>query len=414
MYHMLTEGVKRRILQELRHFWSYHPRYPDIVDHIQGKYSFRNKPQYGIILKSSSANTMQLSADNFLGTVESYAMLTTVGNSPGLSVEWIQEDTRAIQVNGGAFPSPPGVYYIEVVEADPSTVSPPYTKDRTFDFYVDPTLDVRNESLAKTGPLTWQTTQPFIAGTMRLFEMPGSVLMVEGVNYTTDPDTGEVTVVNPVPTRMWLSADYRYAAPTTGPWRILENFSHINAIPGVVLAFGRRVSAGDKQAVVVTNRRAPTAQEFGGRWEINLDLDVTARDVQSQQEISDATVMFLWAIARPRLSTEGIEITSVSMGGESEEIYDENGDDYFYNASLSLTINSDWAVHVPLDVTIRKVSAQTETQAELVAGMTDDELINADPNDIQSIEMMASLGLRYIQDPLYMIGRNVLSREIIR
>ena len=412
MFHFLTEAAKRRIIMELRRFWAYHPKYPDIVDNIQGKYSFKERPSYGIILKASSANTMQLSADNFLGTVESYVMLTRVGDSPGLSVEWVREDARAIQENDGVFPSAPGVYYAEVLVAE--NAGAPYSKEPVHEFYVDPLLDVRDESLSKTGPLEWQATRPFLAGSLRLYEMPGSIPMVEGVNYTADADAGAVTVTQPVPPKMWLSADYRYPAPSTGPWRIAENFATTGAIPGVVLAFGRRVTAGDRFAVVVTDRRQPTALEYGGRWEISIDLDVTARDVQSQQEIADATVMYLWGIARLRLSTEGIELTTVSMGGESEEVYDENGDDYFYNASLSLTLNTDWAVHVPLDVTIRKVSPQTTAQADLVAAMTDAELSVADPDTVQNIAMLESLGLRYIQDPQFFLGGRTPPREVIR
>ena len=99
MYYFLTEAVKRRFLLELRNFWSYHPRYRDIVDHIQGKYSFRERPSYGIILKTASANQVQLSADNFVGTVVSYVQLAKYQDKPGLAVEWlslihISEPTR--------------------------------------------------------------------------------------------------------------------------------------------------------------------------------------------------------------------------------------------------------------------------------------------------------------------------------
>ncbi len=52
MYNFLTEATKRRFILELRRFWQYHPKYRDIVDHIQNKYSFRERPQYGIILKT--------------------------------------------------------------------------------------------------------------------------------------------------------------------------------------------------------------------------------------------------------------------------------------------------------------------------------------------------------------------------
>jgi hypothetical protein len=78
-----------------------------------------------------------------------------------------------------------------------------------------------------------------------------------------------------------------------------------------------------------------------------------ARDVRDQRQITDRTAMYVYSILRSHLSSRGIELKEMSIGGESEEIYDENGDDYFYNATISFTLESDWFVWVPLDITIR-------------------------------------------------------------
>jgi hypothetical protein len=51
----------------------------------------------------------------------------------------------------------------------------------------------------------------------------------------------------------------------------------------------------------------------------------------------------------------GIEMMSLSLGGESEESYDENGDDYFYTGSFSIQIQTDWSVQVPLGIVIQRV-----------------------------------------------------------
>lgn len=410
MYYHLTEALKRRFIEELRRYWSYHPRYRDIVDHIVGKYSQRERPQYGIILKTASANQVQLSADNFVGTVISYVQLAQVGDKPGIAVEWVREDGRAIQdataANGGVpiFPSAPGVYYIDIVQRDEN--APGFVADPQFDFYVDPLLDVRDEPLTRVDAFTYQATQPFLAGTTRVYEMPGGIPLVPGVNYTEDADTGRIVVVEPVPPGAYLIVDYRYAAPSTGPWAIQPMFSNVGAIPGVELMFGRRVEAGDQLAVVVYSQRQPTAEEYGGRWEISVDFDVVASDEYAQQEIVDASIQYLWGVARNRLSTEGIEITSVSMGGESEEIRDETGDDYFFNASFSVTTLTDWAIRVPLDATIRAVSMQSVARRDLTAAMSEEELAAADPATLQNLLLYRSLGLRHVQDPFYAVGNN--------
>ena len=47
------------------------------------------------------------------------------------------------------------------------------------------------------------------------------------------------------------------------------------------------------------------------------------------------------------------------MGGETEEVYDETADLYYYNATMSIQIQADWELHVPLPLTVSRVSATT-------------------------------------------------------
>ena len=85
------------------------------------------------------------------------------------------------------------------------------------------------------------------------------------------------------------------------------------------------------------------------------------------------------------------------MGGESEEVYDETGDDYFYNSSFSITVSTQWSIHVPLGVFMRQVSPQTVAQSKLTAVMSDEEVAQQ-KNNIQSLE---SLGLETLRDPFF-------------
>ena len=50
---------------------------------------------------------------------------------------------------------------------------------------------------------------------------------------------------------------------------------------------------------------------------------------------------------RPKLANMGLEMSDVGLG-EGEEVYDENGDDYFYTASMSLSLQTDWFIHFPV------------------------------------------------------------------
>lgn len=392
MFANLTESMKRRLLLELRRFWSFDPKYRDtLVDNIQGKYAFSERPQVGIILKGSSASPMQLSADNFQGTVVSYCHLAKVYGKPGLSVEWVREDSRAIQKNGGVFPSPRGIYFIEVRREEvslPVEACPTPLNGEQLVFYVDPLLDVVDERAARLTALQYQLAQgEFYDGSLRVYQMPGNVPFTSGLDYTADPATGTITLVRPLAPSDFLSVDYRYAGESVGPFPVPQDGSNNTAIPGVVLAFGRRSEDGDIMLVVVGDTREASAREYGGRWEMNFDLDIMARDTAAQQEITDRTLMFFHAVARNRLSEEGIEITQVSMGGEAEEVYDETGDDYYFTASLSLTILTDWCLHVPLDHAFTRIIPVVLASERAMTGLTDDQIAaSGSPTGLQAVQ----------------------------
>lgn len=395
MYFQLTSALKRRFIEELRRYWGAHPRYrDDLVNNIQGKYSFDERPQYGIIVKTSGATKVDLSPSNFMGTLESYVFLAEVGNYPGLSIEWVREDSIAIQNNNGVFPTLPGVYYIRLTQED--------------EFYVHPLLDVQDEVVTQIAPTTVQLQHPYVAGSLRLFLQPSAYLLQEGTDYVGDPATGEITLTRPLELNTFLVADYRYEGTTSGPYKIIQNRANNTAIPGAVLAFGRRNQAGDRLAVVVQQTRSPAAHVYGGRWEVGLDFEVIARDVYAQQEISDFSVVYLWGIARPRLSSEGLEITDVSLGGESEELYDETGEEFYYNATFTLSVQTEWEIHVPIYGEIRRVSDLTSEQQQALSGLSPEQLAGVSSN----IKMLESLGLLSIRDPFF-TGRN-RNFELIR
>jgi hypothetical protein len=384
MYFRLTGAIKDRFIWELQQYWRTHPRYrDDLPANIQGKYSTENeRPQYGIIVKTGSGTKVDLSADNYIGIVNSYVYKAQVANYPGVAIEWVREDSIAIQNNGGRFPSPAGVYYIELTEDDT--------------FYVDPLIDVYHEPVTMEDSSTGRLLNPAQPGSLRLFEMPAGFLLFEGVNYTLDPD-GTIHLVQSLTNGRVLSADYRYPEASRGPYTFTPPCGINTVIPGCVMAFGRRNGKGDRMAIVVQDIRRPAALEYGGKWELTVDFEVITRDVESQQEIADYSVVYLWGILRPYLSTDGIEMTDISLGGESEEIYDENGDDYFFNSSFSVTVQTDWSLHVPLNVFLRQASPLTVAQARAAAGLSDDD-IGAVQNNIRMLE---SLGLEMIQDPFF-------------
>lgn len=350
MYFYLTGALKERIILELRECFSRHPVYRKIVPCIQNRYSFEERPEYGIVVKGSSANKVQLDAGNFMGTLESHVMLAQVGQM-AFPLEWVREDTSRVRAHNG-MPTPPGVYYLEILSA------PRIPGEKGY-FAIDPLLTVTDEPLVlmTSGFETEAQLQAVpLERTLRVFQGRNRML-VEGEDYELHPQ-GVVRFLRNFPKHAYISADYRYPGESLGPLPFEWNRADTTTLPGVVLAFGKRAEKGQKVAVVVYRDRVSAAQVHGGKSEVNLELDILARDTTQVGEIADLTKMYLWGEKKPALEFEGIEIIDVSIGGEGEEPIDESGQNFQYTVSVSLQLRADWEIHIPLPLTISRLEPQ--------------------------------------------------------
>lgn len=359
MYYYLISSLKRRLIHELKDSFARHPLYEKITPYIQNKYVFEERPQYGIVVKGSSVNKIALSGDNFLGTVESHVMLAYLGE-PVYPLEWIREDLRSVQANNGVFPSLPGIYYLEVLTV-------PTNPQESGTFVIDPLLTVTDEAVLRFQSgieREAQLQQVPVQGTLRLW-VDRRFLLREGIDYRVSYDLAEnggaiqfLARFNP---NSIVTADYRYVIPSVGPVPFQWNTANVNTIPGVVLAFGKRARVGDKVAIVVYPDAVDAASAFGGKFEVSFDMDViVARDATQMEEIADLVVMYLWGQKKSALELEGIEIVDISIGGETEETYDETADLWYYGASVSIQLRADWEIHVPLPLTISRVTPTTQ------------------------------------------------------
>lgn len=385
MYYYLLNTLKGRLIEELQDSFSRHPVYSKIVPYIQNRYSFKERPQFGIVVKGASGNKVALSANNFVGTLKSYTMLA-YHKQPVFPLEWVREDLAAIQVNGDRPASLPGVYYLEILKATDKPQVPG-------SFVLYPLYTVEDEGvirfqsgLEKTALLQHKPSE----GTLRLW-LNRKYLLEEGKDYTFNPDNLKVTFQGSYRRGAVVTADYRYAGEPVGPHDYFWNTANHTALPGVILAFGKRAAEGDVVAVVVQKDRGPAAEVYGGKHEFSFDLDVIAQDPAQAEEIADLVMMFLWGEKKPVLEFEGIEILDVSLGGEGEETYDETADLFMYTASISVQCRADWEIHVPLPLTFSKVTA---TRANGTSG-----LVQVAPNNLFFDTM-----------PLYLVRKNQYER----
>ena len=191
--------------------------------------------------------------------------------------------------------------------------------------------------------------------------------LVKDTHYTVSYDTGEITLLTEMNNFTRIYVDYHYPVESTGPYTVKINTYNNTAIPGVILAFGRRMEDGDKIAVILKNKREITALEYGGKWEISISFDIMARDSIHLEEIADFTLMSLWAEKKYRLDAEGLVLTDMSHGGESEDIYDETGQDQYYMVSMDIRLSTDWSLFMPVPFEVLSFSFVSDLQAYRVA-----------------------------------------------
>lgn len=371
MYYYLTSPLKRRLILELQNSFARHPVYSKIVPYIQNRFSFSERPPHGIVVQSSGSNKVALSGDNFMGMVHSYVMLAYYGQ-PVFPLEWVREDSTRIRNNEGRLSTVAGVYFLEILQA------PTNPEEEGF-FAIDPLLTVFDEPVLQFQSGVEKEAQlqyvP-VEGTLRLWENYRAPLY-EGSDFEIDGRGLRFLRIFNQGTR--ITADYRRAGESLGPISFRWNTADFKTLPGVVLAFGKRAATGDKVAVVVTPDRTDTAKAFGGKFETNFDLTVIARDSLQMEEIGDLAAMYLWSERKSELEFEGIELLDVNLGGESEELYDETAQLFYYQTSLTVSLRADWEVHVPLPFTISRVTPEQPGGANGLQSRSDSIFFSTHP-----------------------------------
>ncbi len=369
MINWLTNPLKKRVAAELKKILYEHPRYRADSDNVQNKYSFKERPQRGVIINAASAERVRLSADNYVGRLTSFCMLAPISAYPGTTLEWVRENfpvLEQVSPKRDVFPSPPGVYIINIESIPNEGKKIPGT------FTVEPVLTVLNEPLlifSSSADSEAQLSHDLIyPGSVRLW-IDGRRKLVPDVDFHVDYDTSQITFLKSTPTGSFIHADYRYKTPTQGPYQFQPEETNLIAIPGAVLAFGDRVHECDKMAVVITEDRTEVADVYGGKFETRFELVAFTRDSEDREKLSDYLVIKILE-RQNALGYEGLELIDVSPGGESEEIYNDETDEYYYESTISVSFRVDWAIHVPLPVVVDRVE-MTSQEAEQEHGYLD-------------------------------------------
>jgi len=397
-YSWLSSPIKKKLIHELRSILESHPRYRGDAQNVQNKFAFTERPQRGIILNNTSADRVRLSADNYIGCLSSFCMLAYYTDFPGTTIEWVRENSDLlykISPKRNIFPSHPGVYNISITEVPDEAHNIPGK------FVITPLLTITNEPLivfSSSGDFDAQLSHENIyPGSVRLW-LDQRIALLEGVDFIVENTTGYVTFLKPTPTGYSVSADYRFIIPDQGPLDFKSEEFDATSIPGVVIAFGDRAQKGDRLSIVVTDERVDTASIYGGKFEINTELIVFTRDAEDREKMSDYVIIKMLE-RQNDLGFLGIELLDISPGGESEEVYNEATDDYFYDSTISLSLRVDWESYIPLPIEVEAIR-MTSKSAEQETGYLDgtfpyDLLKTGSPVEVAGVNTIIGRNIGY-------------------
>lgn len=237
--------------------------------------------------------------------------------------------------------SPPGRYYLEIVSDT--------------QFIIDPLYIIKGEQVI-VRTLGTETNAQLVHGDLygnfdklytKKYSNSEALVLVRGTDYTVTVG-GYITFLQPLLVGTTLYADYRWAGDRMGPFDLPKHFHYINtALPGVILSFSNQFTVGDKMVVLIYPQREPAAQVFSGHYNMTFEIDVFTRDPQTLADLTDHLINDVWNNRRLKLMDEGLTITEMEPGGESEDVYDTNTNDLYYKNSVTLQIMSEWKKFVP-------------------------------------------------------------------
>lgn len=324
-------------------------------------------------------------------------MQAPVRNYPGTSVEWVTENQHHLETisrKRDVFPSPPGVYTVNVLSV------PDEPSNAPGEFMVEPVLSVVGEPLIQfTGSHDYHASlarEGVYPGSVRLW-LDGRRALVEGTDFNVDHSTGGITFLSETPSGSYVTADYKYLVAPTGPYRYQREEFSVDAIPGAVIAFGDRVQKDDRVSVVVFDGRKEAADVYGGKFEVSFDLLVFTKDSDDRERMADYVTVKLLELQN-RIGFEGLEIVDVSPGAESEEVFNDTSDEYYYDRTVSMTVRVDWEVYFPLPLEIQRhefTSRSTEVDTGYLGSYPLDLLRAVDPERFASIPVIVGKKLTY-------------------
>lgn len=188
--------------------------------------------------------------------------------------------------------------------------------------------------------------------------------MLPSSNYIMDYENKKLTMLKIPGLGTKLEVTYRLPLGTFGPYDVRIDDLRTDILPGVKIYFNNRFEVGDKVVVIVGSQRKVCADEYGGRWDLSVEMATISDDPIDSEDLIDKLAMFLEAELKLKWDAAGLFIGEVQIGGESNEEKDESTSDVDFQSSINLTVSGEWTYRIPRKFRLLSLSYSQEVETE--------------------------------------------------
>lgn len=130
----------------------------------------------------------------------------------------------------------------------------------------------------------------------------------------------------------------------------------------------------------------PTHKVYAGAWDMNFEVQIYSESHAELEEITEIVQMILQYTAFNELRANGLLIKTLSISGESSE---QDGNDYLFSHTISISTRSEWRVEIPVENIIERIVFYFDVERHPNLWQTDiDDVQNLKYSDIVEISDM--------------------------
>ena len=190
---------------------------------------------------------------------------------------------------------------------------------------------------------------------------------------------GTITLANLLPPGGWCRYEVRI---DSGETRVLgrRNSVNKNLIPGLWIAVGDLVTAGDQAAIVVSPVNCETYEVYGSKENVHATIDIKSNDLMTSSTLAEMLREFLLISGRDRMEADGLTIFEAPRSYQGQQ-RDNSGTAPTFTYSLSVSAAADWRVFKPL---VTRVTSFDITPNPTLGGY---------PGQLQSSSRYAAFGV---------------------